>query len=74
MNILTVLPFDKWQKLRLESESKGSNIIYSSYDKVTDKELAEAEIIIGNIPVNKLKLCHNLKWLQLNSAGTEGYP
>ncbi len=74
MNILTVLPFDSQQKKRLEAENKKGKIVYTAPDRVTDEELSEAEIIIGNIPADKLKLCKSLKWLQLNSAGTEGYP
>ena len=32
-----------------------------------------ANIIIGNVPPKLIKGSQNLKWLQLNSAGTDGY-
>ncbi len=73
MSILVVLPFNDNQKEKLVKESKGRKIIYSTPENIKDADLERAEIILGNIPCEKLSLCKSLKWLQLNSAGTDGY-
>lgn len=41
---------------------------------MTEEQLRRADIILGNLqsPL-QLKKCENLKWIQLNNAGTEGY-
>lgn len=52
---------------------EGAEITYSSRKEVTDDQLAEAEVIMGNIPLSKLPLCKSLKWFQLSSAGANRY-
>lgn len=73
MNILTVIPFNDEQKIRLETLNVGGKTTYTTPTDAVDAELADAEVIIGNIPPEKLKICKSLKWLQLNSAGADNY-
>ena len=73
MKILVLLPMTQAQKERLESKDPENSYNYTLPDSVTDEEISEAEIIIGNIPTEKLAICHKLKWLQLNSAGSDNY-
>lgn len=39
----------------------------------TDAELAQAEVIIGQIPFERLPAAKALRWLQLSFAGADGY-
>ncbi len=73
MKVLTVLPLNEEHKKRYQSISNELEFNFSSYEEVTEEEIGEANIIIGNVPPEKIKGSKNLKWLQLNSAGTDGY-
>ncbi|SCH43290.1 MULTISPECIES: D-2-hydroxyacid dehydrogenase [unclassified Romboutsia] len=72
-NILVLLPLDDEKKLKLNSIAADCKIVYSSQEKVTKKELEDANIIIGNPDVDIIRYSNNLKWIQLNSAGADKY-
>lgn len=71
MRVLVVMPFkDKHKALMAQNFPQVEFI----YERNPAKELVEnVEAIIGNIKPNLLKEAKNLRWLQLNSAGTDGY-
>lgn len=82
MNVLVLLPFNAEQRARLESGLPEANYIYDTKVDPADKTntplfgsdyAAEADVIVGNIEVERLKNCANLKLLQLNSAGYDKY-
>lgn len=52
----------------------GTEVFLYGKAEVTEEQLRRADIILGNLqsPL-QLKKCENLKWIQLNNAGTEGY-
>ena len=70
--IIVVLPVKEEHKKLLE-ESVFAEFIYKNPGEVTDEELKEATAVIGNIDPKRLKVCEQLKLIQLNSAGTDGY-
>jgi len=72
MKILVVLPLDERQKEKLERNFR-QEFIYCPVAEVTEEVLKDAEVILGNVPPEILHGAHELKWLQLNNAGTEGY-
>lgn len=72
--MLVLLPLREDQKKFLCDAAKEYQVTYSSYDKVTAEQAKRAEIIFGNLPFPLLEECENLKWIQLNSAGIDGYP
>lgn len=49
-----------------------NNKIYKEHP-FTDRELQEADIIIGNPSIHTLSKCENLKWLQIASSGADLY-
>ena len=49
------------------------DIEYNDYEHLSDEQLSQYEVIIGNPPVNRLGACKSLKWLQLQSAGANQY-
>lgn len=72
-NILVLLPINERQKKIIESELPNSNYIYKTYLNVDKLTVQQADIIIGNPPAEMLIDSPNLKWLQLNSAGSDAY-
>ncbi len=71
MNILVVMPVEARHKKLLQEAAGGNAIVFS--EQPTEAEIAGAEIIIGNPPLAKLPLAKKLRWLQLNSAGSDAY-
>lgn len=71
--VLVLLPVNENQKKLIESASPNSEYIYESIKTVDKKTVQEAEVIIGNPPADMLINSSNLKWLQLNSAGSDAY-
>lgn len=86
MNVLVLLPLSDTQKARLEAAAPGSEFVYvtdrsdaiegaglSLETNATDAQVAAADVIIGNIPCERLAATVDLKFLQLNSAGYDRY-
>jgi len=71
--ILVVLPVEDRHKELLEENAPDAEFLYCGKASVTRAQVQEATIIIGNVPPKLLDGTKNLKWLQLNSAGTDGY-
>lgn len=69
-NVLELSGFQEAHKQRLP---EGVQVIYSNAKSISRKQIAEADIIIGRPPIELLPYAENLKWLQLDSAGSEQY-
>ncbi|AWK50819.1 D-2-hydroxyacid dehydrogenase [Clostridium beijerinckii] len=72
-NILILLPINERQRKLIEVEAPNANYIYKTYAEVDKSIVQKSDIIIGNPPVEMLMGSPNLKWLQLNSAGSDAY-
>lgn len=73
MKILVTLPLDERQKNRLEMNFKYQEFVYCLAEDVTKEVIRDAEVILGNLDPAFLQYAEELKWLQLNNAGTEGF-
>lgn len=73
MNILVTLSMTEAQKMELERMDPCAEYHYTKYKSVTREQVQAANIVIGNVPPEYIEASANLKWLQLNSAGTDGY-
>ena len=71
--IYTFIPLKTEHKKILESSSSNCEFIHLGLIKPTLEQVKDANVIIGNIPVNILKNIPDLEFVQLNSAGTNGY-
>lgn len=71
--ILVVLPTEDTHKALLENAAPDCTFIYSTPKAVTQAQVYDADIILGNVPAKLISGTTNLKWIQLNSAGTDGY-
>lgn len=73
MRILVVIPLNKNEEEKLKSKMPGAEYIFTTKSKASEEVVKSADIIIGNVPAKYVKDSKKLKWLQLNSVGTEGY-
>lgn len=71
--IYTFIPLKTEHKKILESSSSNCEFIHLGLIKLTLEQVKDANVIIGNIPVDILKNIPDLEFVQLNSAGTNGY-
>ena len=73
MNILVLLPVNDRHRAILESSAPGEDFIYTSADAATRKQVADADVILGNIDPDMLTACEHLQLLQLQTAGYDDY-
>lgn len=87
MNVLVLLPVTDAHKAKLESSMPGECFIYvaptsevgaqvtleAAKKRLTSEQIAEADVVIGNLAPSRLPEASNLKMLQLNSAGYDNY-
>lgn len=57
----------------LNNVSSELDVSYIKAADVKPEDLVDVEVIVGNLSPALLKNCQNLKLLQLNNAGTEGF-
>lgn len=72
-NVLCLLPVEARHKDKIEKAGEGCRFIYSSINTVSAEEVAEANIILGNVPATLIAASENLELLQTNSAGVDQY-
>ena len=74
MEILVTLPLDEAGKARFAAAAPGHQLHFVEKDAVTPALLESAQAILGNLAdPGQLRQCKELRWLQLDSAGTDGY-
>ena len=73
MNILVLLPVNDRHRAILESSAPGEDFIYTSADAATHEQVADADVILGNIDPDMLTACEHLQLLQLQTAGYDDY-
>ena len=69
MKILITMGVKEHHEEELKKSAAGAELLFVPADKVRLDELADADVIIGNIPPELLPAATNLRWLQLNTAG-----
>ncbi len=73
MKILVLIPVKEDEKEKLMSVMPDAEVVLSTIEEVSREHAQSADIIIGNVPPDHIRGSRKLKWLQLNSAGTDGY-
>lgn len=73
--VLVTVPFAGPQREKLEEVARtyGDELRFCNKSDVTEKILAQADALIGNVPPALLSGASHLSWVQLNSAGAEAY-
>lgn len=72
-NVLVVIPMAQAQKDCLEQLLPGAEYCYTTVFEVTEKQVQQAQIILGNVPAEMIRASQSLAWLHLNSAGYDPY-
>ena len=73
MEILVTLHIDTSQKQKLIAAAGNAELLFLPSREVTDDILSSVDAVIGNLPPKRLGTARNLKWIQLGSAGADGY-
>ena len=71
--VLVVLPVEQRHKEYLEKAGAGCEFHYASLSTVTQEEVNDADVIIGNVSTDMVEKSEKLQWIQLNSAGSDNY-
>lgn len=71
--ILVTIPAKPHHKKLLEQVAPDADFTYLPQSEVTDEVLEKAEVILGNLPPEVFKRAKKLRFLQLNSAGSDIY-
>ena len=75
-NVIVMVDTDPALRKELEGIFTGYKIIFNEDDNTSGIDAATAgntTVILGNAKPDFVKLCPRLKWLQLRSAGANGY-
>lgn len=70
--ILVTIPTQPRHREMLEKIAAEAHFTYEM--NPTEAAVENADIILGNVPPVMLKNARKLRWIQLNTAGTDGYP
>jgi phosphoglycerate dehydrogenase-like enzyme len=73
MNILVTMPLGAEEKARIMNQAPQADFVFEDMDNLSDAQMMAAEVILGLVPPERLKLATKLKWLQLNSSGADNY-
>ena len=77
--ILVVIPVNDRHKAFLEQQAEGAGaekafeFIYKPAAEVTEEDLENVQVIIGNLSPAMIRKAKNLEWFQTNSAGYDQY-
>lgn len=71
--VLTVFPVNEAQRLHLEQAAPDYEFVYKKSQDVTETDLKETSVILGNVKPELLCNAEKLEWMQLNSAGYDNY-
>lgn len=71
--ILVTIPVREKDRKFLEEKGKEFQFCYRTKEEITVSDVVDAEIILGNIPVELVPEAKKLKFLQLDSAGSTEY-
>ena len=72
-NVLVMLPMTEQQRARLQQQLPDAVYTFLPRVGATDGQIAAADIILGNLPPQRLAQAAHLEWLQLNSSGADAY-
>ena len=73
MKILVVMGVKDHHREWLEKSAEGAELRFLPAAQVTEKDIADVDAIIGNVPTELLPAAKKLCWLQLNTAGADAY-
>ena len=73
LQVLVTLPVEGRHRVLLEAAAPQAEFLFMKGSAVTEEMAKNANIIIGNVPAALIQGTEALQWMQLHSAGTDGY-
>lgn len=61
------------EKNQVQNITKGFEVIYRKNQEVTPEDMRTVSAVIGNLSLRHFAEVPELEWVQLQSAGTDGY-
>ena len=71
--ILAVMPFTEEDRAYLSSLAPDCSFVYKKIPEVTEEDVQDVDIILGNVDTKLVAKAPKLRWLQTNSAGANQY-
>ena len=71
--ILVVMKTDEEQKARFKACAGDADLLFLPASEASDELLGTTDAVIGNLSPKRIRTARNLKWMQLTSAGADGY-
>ena len=72
-NVLVTIPVKESHRARIDEIAKDCCVLYVPAGQATEEQVADASVIIGNVPAKMIKASDKLELLQLESAGADPY-
>ena len=72
-HVLVALPLSDAQRSALQASVPEYEFTFAQTETVTLAQVLEADIIMGNVPVELICQNHHLEWFQSNFAGPDTY-
>lgn len=72
-NVLVALRMEQRHKDKLRAAGEGCKFVFTTQAEATLEQVQWADVIIGNVPADKIQASKRLALLQLDSAGTDAY-
>ena len=72
-HVLVALPLSDAQRSALQASVPEYEFIFAQTETVPLAQVLEADIIMGNVPVELICQNHHLEWFQSNFAGPDTY-
>ena len=73
MKIVVTIPVSERDKTCFQRLAPQAEFAFIEKKDLTQEQIEQAEILLGNVPTHLLQGAKHLKWIQLNSAGVESY-
>ena len=71
--LLCAMPLGESHIEKIRALLPDTEIICSTYNDTTADDLKDVDVIFGNVQPKLLENAHNIKWVQLGSAGADEY-
>ncbi len=73
MHLLVIFPANEEHRQKISALVPEWTLTFCKKQEVTPEIISQADVILGNVPPAMLQYAHNLRWIQLSSAGYHEY-
>ncbi len=73
LNVLVAMPTEPEHETILKGACESADITFTHGGEISEGAVKNADVIIGNVPLELLRKSDRLRFLQLNMAGSDAY-